>query len=139
MREEQQRPIEGTPVVICAIPDAYTGVLVRDDGAIAIDLADLRAALGRLLDAATDRFGPTLLLEADHYWTLNVADRFNLAREPAVEAGQLSDDVAEVHELLARAEGEVFLWHDLEHVVGILQRIADLDLPHVKAARRPLA
>lgn len=34
-----------------------------------------------------------------------------------------------VRELLTRNDGEVFLWHDLEHVIGILQRIASLTLP----------
>jgi hypothetical protein len=41
----------------------------------------------------------------------------------------VSDDVETVRELLVRERGEIFLWHDLEHLVGILQRIAALARP----------
>jgi hypothetical protein len=46
-----------------------------------------------------------------------------------LEAGQPSDDVATVRELLNRDQDEVFLWHDLDHVIAILQRIAGLARP----------
>jgi hypothetical protein len=34
-----------------------------------------------------------------------------------------------VRSLLAREDGEVFLWHDLDHFIGLLRAIAFLDLP----------
>ena len=100
-----------------------------NDEPIAIALADLRAALARVLDAAEEQFGPVVDLEADYYWSLAAGDAFDLSKDPSVVAGQLSDDVAEVRDLLAREEDEVVLWHDLEHVTGILLRIAGLAQP----------
>jgi hypothetical protein len=99
------------------------------DDALVLAFADLSAALERLMAAAAEQIGPVVDLDADHYWSLDVRDAFDLSRDPSVEAGQLSEDVATVRELLSRAEGEVFLWHDLEHVIGILQRVAALARP----------
>jgi hypothetical protein len=94
-----------------------------------IDLADLREAVSRLLDAAETRFGPTPDLAADHYWVLELSEMFSLDRQPSANAGQLSDDVESIREFLSRPEGETFLWHDLQHVAGVLLRLASLDLP----------
>ena len=96
---------------------------------VVIALADLRDVLTRLLDAAEEQFGPLVDLDADHYWSLDAAAAFDLSKDPSVDAGQLSDDVAEVRELLARDEDEAVLWHDLEHVTRVLQRIAALARP----------
>ena len=54
---------------------------------------------------------------------------FDMHAEPgALTVGQLSDDVEALRELLRRPD-DLTLWHDLSHVVGILRRIAALDLP----------
>ena len=62
-------------------------------------------------------------------WAVEPNAAFDLEEDPPVAVGQLSDDVATVRELLTRDDAEVFLWHDLEHVIGILQRIASLARP----------
>jgi hypothetical protein len=41
---------------------------------------------------------------------------------------QLSDDVREIHGFVERADDPV-IWHDLAHIVGVLRRLAALDLP----------
>jgi hypothetical protein len=69
-------------------------------------------------------------LEADYYWTIPLPDTFERHDQPTeLEAGQLSDDLVELQELLTREDADVIVWHDLGHLVGILQRIASLDLP----------
>jgi hypothetical protein len=47
----------------------------------------------------------------------------------ALTLGQLRDDVHAIRGLLDRdADDGVFVWHDLRHLVGVLQRIAAQDL-----------
>ena len=101
----------------------------RLDGSL--DLRELRAALSRVLDAAEARFGATIELGADHYWTLDPRRTFEPSVEPfgGLMAGQLSDDVDEMQRVATRAD-HVVIWHDLAHIVGILARIVALDLPH---------
>lgn len=42
--------------------------------------------------------------------------------------GQLTDDIALLQELLASdTDRPVVVWHDLEHIIGILTRLATLD------------
>jgi hypothetical protein len=80
----------------------------------------------------------------DHPGLPRLAD-FSRIREPAghspwmgfsapapsdLDCGQTSDDAAEVAALL-RGESPVVLWHDLEHIAGLLQLLARLDLPSV--------
>lgn len=64
-------------------------------------------------------------LDADHYWCIDSADAFDLSTEPNVVAGHLEDDAEEIRDLLGRSE--VFLWHDLDHLIGLLSRLAALD------------
>jgi hypothetical protein len=52
-----------------------------------------------------------------------------LRNDPSFETGQLSDDVETIGDILSRDDGEVILWHDLEHVIGILQRLSNLYMP----------
>jgi hypothetical protein len=59
---------------------------------------------------------------------------FSLDRTPAINAGQLSDDVASVREFVGRTDRETFLWHDLQHVAGVLLRLASLDLPDAQSS-----
>jgi hypothetical protein len=44
--------------------------------------------------------------------------------------GSLDDDLEESRLILNRAEDEpIYLWHDIEHISGLLRLIAYLDLP----------
>jgi hypothetical protein len=91
-----------------------------------IALAELRNALERLRVSASEQFGPSVDLDADQYWWIETDEAFDLTREPSVVAGGLSDDVSSMREMMNR---EVVLWHDLDHVIGILQRISSLSRP----------
>jgi hypothetical protein len=97
--------------------------------AAVISIAELRVAVGRLLDAAEKRFGPRVELDADYYWSIFPSDAFNMESEPPVLTGQLTDDVETIRDVLQRAdpdEDELLLWHGLDHLTGILQRISHL-------------
>jgi len=96
---------------------------------LVIAVSELSEALDRLLGAVVVELGPSIDLGADHYWSIDTREAFDLSREPSLEAGQLSDDVASTRNMLARDENEVLVWHDLDHVIGILQRIAGLAKP----------
>ena len=95
-----------------------------------VEVQELRLGLMRVLDAVQVRFGPIVDLRADAYWTLDLARSFDPHADQAegLMVGQLSDDVIELRNLLSRSEDPT-LWHDLSHLVGILRRIAALDLP----------
>ncbi|MBM0236916.1 hypothetical protein JNW88_06690 [Micromonospora sp. ATA32] len=100
---------------------------------------DLRQVCGRLLDAVEERFGAEIDLSGlgvDHYWNVDLRSAFELRKDPAVgiDVGQSSDDVAELHALLRRpADDTPVLWHDLQHLAGVLRLLAYLDLPTVRA------
>jgi hypothetical protein len=87
-----------------------------------------------MLDAVELQFGPTIDLDADHYWSLNPVESFDLTKEPRLEAGQVSEDVEDVRAVLTRDDGEISLWHDLAHLAAILNRISALDNPSRKEA-----
>ncbi|MFF4541163.1 hypothetical protein [Streptomyces aureus] len=98
-------------------------------------MANLRRACSVLLDEAERRFGDEVDLSelpVDYYWTLDLAAAFDMSRTPTVQldCGQVSDDVAEIAALVRRApENAIALWHDLDHLAGVLRLLARLDLP----------
>lgn len=100
-----------------------------------MELRKLRAAMDRVLTAIEGRHGQTVDLGADQYWTLDPRRTFDPAAEQAsgLIIGELSDDVREMRDLVAR-DDEPVIWHDLAHIVGILGRVAALDLPDGGAA-----
>ena len=90
------------------------------EGAVSID--ELRAAVARMLDAAEKRFGPRVEITEDIYRTVVPTDAFEL--DPPVLAGSLREDLETVREVLRRADAEqdeLLLWHDLDHLLGLLQ------------------
>jgi hypothetical protein len=94
-----------------------------------ITVAELREASRRLLDAAERRLGSTVELQADTYWGLFAPEMFE-QDSPDVLERSLSDDVSEIRALVSRPEDsfedDVMLWHDMNHLVGILQRVSAL-------------
>ncbi|GAA1558469.1 hypothetical protein GCM10009827_094280 [Dactylosporangium maewongense] len=97
-----------------------------------VSLADLRKALTQLLDAVERQHGPTVDLKADYYWTIGPADafRFDITGCPEPTVGTLTDDVQSMRDILKTTHDEpIAVWHDLAHVIGILNRLAALDLP----------
>lgn len=95
-----------------------------------IEVQELRDALARVLDRIEERFGPTVELAADAYWVLDPLTAYDphADQSSGMTVAQLSDDVREVRDVVARAD-DVVLWHDLSHIVGVLSRIAALDRP----------
>lgn len=98
-------------------------------------IEDLRQVCGLLLDAVQERFGPEIDLsglDVDHYWNMDLRSAFSIREDPAsgIDVGQSSDDVAELRALLRRPVDEgPLLWHDLQHLAGVLRLLAYLDLP----------
>jgi hypothetical protein len=98
-------------------------------GATEIDLRELRDALDRVLEAAAAKFGATIDLGGDHYWTVAPKAAFDVTAEvPDPTVGQLSDDVQEIRRLITDRD-PVSVWHDLAHIIGVLNRLAAMDLP----------
>ncbi|WBB70130.1 hypothetical protein [Micromonospora sp. WMMD812] len=96
---------------------------------------DLRQVCGMLLDAVEERFGAEIDLSGvgiDLYWNVDVRTAFELRDDPApgIDVGQSSDDIAELRSFLGRPAGDVpVLWHDLQHLAGVLRLLAYLDMP----------
>ncbi|HUB41090.1 MAG TPA: hypothetical protein VMA72_19790 [Streptosporangiaceae bacterium] len=104
----------------------------------AIDVPQLRSAVDALLKAAEDRMGALVSIYADHYWLVELraafgADYHEPRQQPGyLGVGQISDDIASVTEVaqgLQDPESWPILWHDLEHVTGLLRALAWMDLP----------
>lgn len=94
-----------------------------------VAVRDLRLALDRLLAEVERTSGPEIDLAADPYWVVAAADAFVLGTPPTPTVGQLADDLESLAAQVADDAEQPLVWHDLEHVVGLLRRIAALDLP----------
>ena len=94
-----------------------------------VSLADLRRALAQSLDDVERQHGPVVDLGADYYWTVGPGDAFHFGTEaPQPTVGQLTDDVRSMQNMLADAvDSSTAAWHDLAHLIGILNRLAALD------------
>jgi hypothetical protein len=90
--------------------------------ALIVNIAELRSAVARVVDATEDRLGTELTLAGDSYWHLPVTDAFDLASEPtAFTVGRLSDDLETLREA-GDAPSEP-AWHALSHLVGVLRAL----------------
>ena len=100
---------------------------------------DLRRVCGVLLDMVEERFGTEIDLSGigiDLYWNVDLRTAFELRDDPTlgIDVGQTSDDIAELHALLGRPVDDApGLWHDLQHLAGVLRLLAYLDLPAVNS------
>ena len=107
-----------------------------------LDFEQLRAALDAAVDLAVARFGPTVDLDEvagydDYHWHLPVDVAFAMDDDPGlhVNAGQSSDDLDELAEMVAHPDEQV-LSHSLEHLASVLDLVAFLDSPR-GPRRRP--
>lgn len=94
-----------------------------------VTVTELEQVTRRILDQVRREIGEVVDLSADHYWITGTTDRFDLTKIPEPMAGQLGDDVASIRECLSAPE--VVLWHDLQHLTGVLLRLAALGYPTV--------
>jgi hypothetical protein len=84
---------------------------------------ELRAAVGLALDQFVDYFGDEVVIGRPLYWHLAVEESFDIARAaPAgFTVGDVSDDLAEVRQMLAERNSYEQPWHILFHVIGLLR------------------
>jgi hypothetical protein len=98
---------------------------------LVVPMDKLRQALDRVLAAVQAEQGEVVPLSADYYWVLAPQATYDIYETPSADdftMGQLSDDVTTLDEIL-RPDELVSAWHDLQHLVGILHRLATQDLP----------
>ncbi|MGY1668596.1 hypothetical protein [Geodermatophilus sp. SYSU D00696] len=94
-------------------------------------MGKLRQALDHVLAALQAEQGESIPLSADYYWVLSPRAMYDVYETPTADdftMGQLSDDIATLDEIL-RPDEPASAWHDLQHLVGILRRLATQDLP----------
>jgi hypothetical protein len=96
-----------------------------------VSIARLRRTVDRILDTIEEKYGQEVTLMADEYWQVSVRQAYDLAPHPEqwIECGTVSDDVAEVLSDEYSRESVTAIWHDMNHLVGILGALAALDLP----------
>ena len=93
------------------------------DDVIRLSLADLRAAVGRILDAVERERGPLVDVSVDCYRFLSTAAAFDLDEpRPALTVGQVSDDRDSLRDCLEGTDQDV-LWHLLQHAIGALRAL----------------
>lgn len=91
---------------------------------------ELRTALDRILVAVEKSYGSEIVLDEDYYWDLTVDDAYDMTAEPKITTvGQVSDDVAEIRQMLSDDEPVQAIWHDLAHLIGVLRVIEKMSLP----------
>jgi hypothetical protein len=100
---------------------------------LTINIGLLRRALERCLDECERQLGADVDLDADHYWTVDPSDAFDLSGAPAPVVGQISDDIDSIQRALDEHLDEpYFIWHEIGHILGPTTRLASL-----AAERRP--
>jgi len=93
-----------------------------------ISVAELRSALNQFFDDVEDRLGLELAFPEDFYWNVPFNEATNVEGDPSPDMGSLVDDVASVRAYLARDRGDVTsIWHEADHIAGVLRGIARLD------------
>ena len=114
-------------VGVASLGSAMLVAMTRERQTVRID--ELRAALDRLLRSVEETQGTEVELGADQYWLVSSGQSFDLSAQPQVGVGQLSDDLESLTAQLTEASVEPVVWHELEHLIGLLRRLAALDLP----------
>jgi hypothetical protein len=101
------------------------------DAPTTVPLFQLRQVLNRLLDELVERNGGDAIeVTADYYWVLDPRETYDVYESPTparMTLGQLSDDLVEL--TVATTSDPPVIWHDLAHVIGLLQWLAAQDRP----------
>jgi hypothetical protein len=95
---------------------------VNDPTTLVID--DLRQALNRVLDDTAASLGDRVELDGGLYWQVPTQQLY--AMDPdgvALTAGDLDDDIRTMHEYLGSSGPAPALWHELNHLIGILRAL----------------
>lgn len=72
----------------------------------------------KLLDAVQERFGPTLHLEDDFYWNVQLKAAIAVDTAPALDLGSVVDDAKSVSAFVAPQEEFVSIWHESDDIAG---------------------
>jgi hypothetical protein len=97
-----------------------------------LEVAVLRGALNRVLNAVGRVHGEAINLRHDYYWHLWAVPAVDLDQEPTgLTMGQVSDDLESVQEYLRQdpLDDDVAIWHDLHHIIGLLRELERLATP----------
>ena len=98
-----------------------------------VTVADLRTSITKLLDAVEAQFGPDLRFPEDFYWNVPFSEATEISDSPRPDMGSVVDDTESVREFLAQDGSEfVSIWHEADHLAGVLRAIARLDLPSAR-------
>lgn len=92
-------------------------------------VSDLRVAMSRLLDAIEDELGAIVHLDDDYYWNVSLSAATAVYTTPELDMGSVVDDAASVKEFASRRDEYVSIWHECDHLAGVLRAMARLDLP----------
>lgn len=98
-----------------------------------VTVTDLRTAITKLLDAVEAQFGPELRFPEDFYWNVPFGEATEINHGPKLDMGSVVDDTESVREFLSHDGSEfVSIWHEADHLAGVLRSIARLDLPSAR-------
>ena len=96
-----------------------------------ISVAELRSAMTLLLDAVEERFGSDLRFDEDFYWNVPFDEATTVGKDPELVLGSVVEDAASVRDFLSSAPDEfIAIWHEADHLVGLLRAIARRDSPN---------
>jgi hypothetical protein len=114
--------------------DLKTGQAFAATAATAdVSVADLRTATTKLLDAVEAQFGRELRFPDDFYWNVPFSEATDIDDSPKPDLGSVVDDTDSVREFLSRQDSDlVSIWHEADHLAGVLRAIARLDLPSAR-------
>ena len=93
-----------------------------------IELAVLRSQLYRLLRVIEERHGAVVDVQVDHHWLLDTYEMFSSDQPPTPDAGSVSDDAQSLEDMLSMTDEELLPWHELKHLIGLLEALAFRDL-----------
>ena len=134
LRETTNARISAYPVARFAVyPEGSLVSVWKSAGMDKPDLtvAELRSAIERLLDTVESELGPALSFREDYYWNIPCQSACVLDSAPLLDVGSVGDDVDSIREFLSRDLAEpTMIWHESEHIGGILRAITRLDLSH---------
>jgi hypothetical protein len=91
---------------------------------------DLRQAINRILDETAASLGDRVELDGGLYWQVPAEQLHNMDPDSvALTAGDLDDDIQTMREYLGRSGPAPALWHELNHLIGILRVLEATMLP----------
>lgn len=101
---------------------------VNQPTTLAID--DLRRAINRALDDTAATLGDRVELDGGLYWQVPAHQLHNMDPDTvALTAGDLDDDIQTMREYLGSSGPAPALWHELNHLIGILCTLEAMTLP----------